>query len=42
MENHGVVSLGINISSALKLIEKYHEKFKSIEGSPASNCRAKK
>jgi len=42
MQNHGVLALGKNISSTLKLIQKYHEKFKAITKSPTSNCRIKK
>lgn len=30
MKDHGVLSLGKDISSALKLIKKYHEKFRTI------------
>lgn len=42
MKNHGVIALGKNISSALKLIKKQHEKFKSIKKESATDCRAKK
>jgi L-fuculose-phosphate aldolase len=40
MENHGIVSLAENLPKALKLIEKYHEKFKQIKKELASDCRA--
>ncbi|MCK9439192.1 MAG: class II aldolase/adducin family protein [Patescibacteria group bacterium] len=42
MQNHGVLALGKNISSSLKLIQKYHEKFKAITKGPTFNCRVKK
>ena len=42
MQNHGVLALGKNISSTLKLIQKYNEKFKTITKSLTSNCRTKK
>lgn len=42
MTNHGVLAMGKNITSALKLIKKYHEKFKSIEKGSTSDCRAEK
>jgi len=42
MQNHGVLALGKNISSTLKLIQKYHEKFKAITKTFAINCRVKK
>ncbi len=42
MTNHGVLALGKNISTTLKLIKKYHEKFKGITKSSAVNCRAQK
>lgn len=42
MQNHGVIALGKNISSTLKLIKKYHENFKTITKSTAPNCRTKK
>jgi L-fuculose-phosphate aldolase len=40
IENHGIVSLAESIPKALKLIEKYHEKFKQIKKEFTSNCRA--
>lgn len=37
MKNHGVLALGKNISSSLKLIKKYHEKFKTITKTDSAN-----
>jgi L-fuculose-phosphate aldolase len=42
MTNHGVLALGKNISTTLKLIKKYHEKFKAITKSHPTNCRTQK
>ncbi|PKM91320.1 hypothetical protein CVU82_01835 [Candidatus Falkowbacteria bacterium HGW-Falkowbacteria-1] len=42
MKNHGVIALGKNMISALKLIKKYHEKFETIATTPSSDCRTKK
>ena len=42
MENHGIIVLGKTIPSILKLIKKYHEKFKAITANPTVNCRIKK
>lgn len=42
MQNHGVLALGKNVSLSLKLIQKYHEKFKAITKGPTTNCRVKK
>lgn len=42
MTNHGVLAVGKNISSTLKLIKKYHEKFKAITKSSTPNCGAQK
>ncbi len=42
MKNHGVLSMAKNVSSALKLIKKNHEKFKAITKSTTINCRIKK
>jgi ribulose-5-phosphate 4-epimerase/fuculose-1-phosphate aldolase len=40
MENHGIIALGKDVDTALKLIKQYHEKFKSIKEGSSSNCRA--
>jgi len=42
MQSHGVIALGKNISSSLKLIKKYHENFKRITKNTTPNCRVKK
>jgi L-fuculose-phosphate aldolase len=42
MKNHGVIAFSKNISSTLKLIKKYHEKFKSIKESSSADSRVEK
>ncbi|MFA5420729.1 MAG: class II aldolase/adducin family protein [Patescibacteria group bacterium] len=42
MENHGVIAFSKNIPSTLKLIKKYHEKFKSIKESSSTDSRVEK
>lgn len=42
MKNHGVLAVGKNIPTALKLIKKYHEKFKRTTKSTTANCGTQK